>query len=196
MRAPPKRPPAPNASGRQGGEGEGGPPTQQRTPAARSGGTGGTPEHTTSGPPREIGSRRRKGPPCPSRGQKLRAGKNVRGTDRARPRSAGSASTRGGPPCTAACAPSAWHARSGGGEPPKQSRRGKGGGRRLPTSRNLSSEEGGDPPARQCALPAHGMTGQEKGSPLKQEDEEAPEERALPAHGMQGQGETIIALTH
>ena len=48
---PPERLRALNVCGRQGGEGGGRTPTQKREPTARSGGTGGTPEHNSTGPP-------------------------------------------------------------------------------------------------------------------------------------------------
>ena len=49
---PPERSRAPNASGRRGGEGRGGTPTQQRAPMARSEGAGGDPrEHQQGTPP-------------------------------------------------------------------------------------------------------------------------------------------------
>ena len=50
---PPERSHAPNASGRKGGEGRGGTPTQQRAPMARSEGSGGDPqEHRRENPQR------------------------------------------------------------------------------------------------------------------------------------------------
>ena len=56
----------------------------------------------------------------------------------------------------------------------------------------MSPEEGGELPARQRVLPAHGTSEREEGSPLRQEAEDGapPEQRALPAHGMQGRGGT------
>ena len=44
-----------------------------------------------------------------------------------------------------------------GGTPPSQEDKGAGDGPRAPTVRELNPEEGGDPPARQRVLPAHGM---------------------------------------
>ena len=56
----------------------------------------------------------------------------------------------------------------------------------------MSTEEGGDPPVRQRALPEHSMPEREEGSPRRQEDEEGapPDQRALLAHGMHGWGGT------
>ena len=54
----------------------------------------------------------------------------------------------------------------------------------------MSTEEGGDPPVRQRAILAHGMTEREEGIPRRQEAEEGapPEQRVLLAHGMHGWG--------
>ena len=48
---------------------------------------------------------------------------------------------------------------------------GSGDGLRMPMAHGPSPEEGGEPPERQRALPAHGMPEQEEGNPLSQEEE-------------------------
>ena len=58
------------------------------------------------------------------------------------------------------------------GNPPSQADEGEGYGLTLPSVRGLSPEEGGDPPARQRVLPAHGMPEWEEGSPQQQEEED------------------------
>ena len=77
-----------------------------------------------------------------------------------------------------------------GGNPPSQDKEGAGDGLIRPTAHGMSTEEGGDPPTRQRALPAHGMPKREEGSPRRQEAEDGahPEQRAHLAHGMHGQG--------
>ena len=61
---PPERMRAPNASGRQRGEGEGGTPTQQRMPMARSEGSREDPrEYQQETPPREGGTGTQRGAP-------------------------------------------------------------------------------------------------------------------------------------
>ena len=54
----------------------------------------------------------------------------------------------------------------------------------------MSTEEGGDPPVRQRALPEHSMPEREEGSPRRQEAEEGapPEQCAILAHDMKGRG--------
>ena len=53
--------------------------------------------------------------------------------------------------------------------------------------------EGGDTPASQCALSAHGMPEQERGIPQSQREDDgegvSPEQRAHLVHGMHGQGD-------
>ena len=70
---------------------------------------------------------------------------------------------------------------------------GGGGGSSRPhtsTARILRTEEGEDPPERQCSLPAHGMQAREGRETPNQEEEDGapPKQRELLAHGMQERG--------
>ena len=65
-RGPPKRLCALNKCIRQGGEGGGGPPNQQRAHTTHSRGTGGTPEHDSVGPHHAARTRPKNGAPSPS----------------------------------------------------------------------------------------------------------------------------------
>ena len=177
----------------EGGKGRGKPllssARQRRTVGAR----GGSPDQTTPGPPAADRDQVSDGSPPPQPRKQNACGKEEGGgTDRACPRRTGRFRERGGPPCKAACAPNAWHARTGGGKPPKTRQRG---GRVRTTCANGKRADPrgrGGPPVRQRALPAHGMPKREEGIPRIQEDKEGapPEQHALLAHGMHGQGGT------
>ena len=97
-------PPPPNGSPRltraaeEGGEGEGNPPPSSAHLRSAAGARGGAPEQTTSGPPRQTGTRKRTGTSRLSRACKTRAGMRGWGTTRARPRHAGRARAKGGTP--------------------------------------------------------------------------------------------------
>ena len=105
-----------------------------------------------------------------------------------------------GTPCTAACAPSAWHAQPEGENPPRQADKQADeqadeqadDGPRAPMACRPIPEEGGDPSVRQRALPVHGMPEREGGIPRSQEEEEEEgaylKQCALPTHGMHGRG--------
>ena len=80
------------------------------------------------------------------------------------------------------------------GYPPcQQVEGGTGDGPRLQLARGPIPVEGGDPPARQHALSAHGMPEKEGGLPQSQGEDDgegaSPKQHAHLAHGMHGQGD-------
>ena len=109
-RDPPEQSRELNANGRRGGEGEGGPPTQQCAPTACSGGMGGPLNKAAQDPP----------------ARRVTGNRNQRGTPSARPHCrtpTKEGRRRGTPPnCRACLTQAAAEGGEGGGGPPTQQR--------------------------------------------------------------------------